>query len=62
MKIFNMTLHETIEEKCWYITRVPSGWIYRIKGSNDMVFVPFDNKFQDETLFPGTEKNPEKII
>lgn len=33
-----------------FILRVPSGWIYEIKGEDNnlhYIFVPFDNKFQD---------------
>lgn len=59
--IYNLELHESIYingEDC-YVTRVASGWIYKyfIENMNDnghyydtlnkIVFVPFDNRFQE---------------
>lgn len=61
--IYNLDLHETfyIEEKNCFVTRVASGWIYEFYKNkyntkleyyedvfNNVVFVPFDNRFQSE--------------
>ena len=49
-----MELHETIEvlsnDVSYIITRVPGGWIYRMRTYTPYpsipVFIPFDNEFQ----------------
>lgn len=54
MNIYALKLHETIEiKKGLIVTRVPGGWLYIHKelaiGSSDQtVFVPFNNEFQEE--------------
>lgn len=48
--IHNLKLHETtshFEEEShhtWYITRVPSGWLYRSILGGSPVFVPYNHR------------------
>jgi len=52
--IYNMKLHEEVLLKTdnrpyngLYIMRVASGWIYTETSGFTMIFVPFDNRFQE---------------
>ena len=42
--IFNMSLNKTIKIKGWHITKVPGGWIYKLNGTDYLVFVNDNNK------------------
>jgi len=46
--IYNLELHETLtdENTAYCITRVPGGWIYRVKYKDALIFVPYNNEFQ----------------
>lgn len=53
MDIYKMKLHDIDDLSSFAILRVASGWIYYDKSSNIAVFVPFDNKFQEEYKSPS---------
>jgi len=44
-KIYNLNLHESMETKRFFITRVAGGWLYE-NANGQIVFVPFDNEYQ----------------
>lgn len=53
-RIYDLGLHDTLEVSHhqtknydWSVMRVASGWIYTNRIGS--VFVPFDNRFQEET-------------
>jgi hypothetical protein len=56
--IYQMKLHDVVNQNNTYyyfeIIRVPGGWVYRIQekitGKESMVFVPYNNEFQDNIV------------
>lgn len=48
--IYDLELHEDIQEPFMIIRRVPGGWIYEVWNEQDnsisCCFVPFNNEFQ----------------
>lgn len=51
--IYDLELHENIQEIGLDITRVPGGWIYRVWDYANPTFVPYSEEF--------LPRNPEHI-
>lgn len=44
--IYDLKLHESVEVDGYRITRVPGGWLYCHFFSKRVIFIPFNNEFQ----------------